>query len=566
MNLRGKPYHLNEEDIRWVEDTLASMTTEEKIGQLFCPVGFTKDPKALLPMLQKGIGGMMYRAGLGAEIQEAHRYLQSQAKIPMFLAANLEAGGTGAALDGTTFGKNMQIAATGDPEQAYRLGYIGCAEGAAIGCNWAFAPVVDIDRNWRNPITNLRTFGSDPDTVLAMGRRFLQGARDAGCAVSIKHFPGDGVDERDQHLHLTVNSLDADAWMQTYGMVYRGLIEEGAQTVMIGHIAQPAWAKRLNPSLTDEECLLPATLSKELLEGLLRETLGFSGMIVSDATTMGGFTTAMPREKAVPMSIARGVDMFLFNKDFLEDYEYMLRGYREGIITPRRLDEALTRILGVKASLGLHRKQKDGTLVPDAGALSILGHRQFKAWAVECADKAVTLVKNKENLLPLTPETHKRIMLVALDGGDYFGQPSGIAGAVRAALAQRGFEVFDSPENSMAFTDKPNGVKALKDQFDAAMYVFHYPTASNNTVIRLAWKGALGFGNTPWFTREIPVIGISFANPYHLIDVPQMKTFVNAYTYTEATLNAVLDKITGKSEFIGKSPVDAFCGRKDTAV
>lgn len=566
MNLKGKPYYLSDEDVQWVNDTIASMTTEEKIGQLFCPVGFTKDPTDLLPYLQKGIGGMMYRAGLGAEIQEAHRYLQDHAKVPMFLAANLEAGGTGTASDGTTFGKNMQVAATGDPEQAYRLGYIGCTEGAAVGCNWAFAPVIDININWRNPITNLRTFGSDPDTVLAMGREFCRGAREAGCAVSIKHFPGDGVDERDQHLHLTVNSLDADTWMKTYGMIYRGLIDDGARTVMIGHIAQPAWAKRINPAASEAEAYLPGTLSRELLEGLLRKELGFEGMIVSDATSMGGFTTAMPREQAVPQSIARGVDMFLFNKDFFEDYGFMLKGYQDGVITGERLHEALTRILGVKASLGLHKKQKAGTLVPDAGALKVLANDQFTAWADECADRSVTLVKNKETMLPLTPDKYKRVMLVVVDGGDMFGMHCDLAEKMRAALTERGFTVLDAPENSMAFSDKPNGIKQLKEAFDAAVYVFHFPTASNNTVIRLAWKGVLGFGNLPWFTKEIPVMGISFANPFHLIDVPQIKTFINAYTYTPATLKAVLDKITGVSAFTGKSPVDAFCGREDTAL
>ena len=566
VNLKTNPFFLDDEDIRWVEDTLSSMTLEEKIGQLFCPIGFSTDPAALLPMLNKGVAGMMFRPGPGAEIQEIHRFLQANAKIPLLLAANLEAGGTGMATDGTNFGKPMQAAATGNPEQGYRLGYVACSEGAAVGCNWSFAPIVDIDRNWRNPITNLRTFGSDPETVLRMSAGYLRGAKDAGCAVSIKHFPGDGVDERDQHLHLTVNSLDCQTWMDTYGKIYQGLIDQGAQTVMVGHIAQPAWATCINSLLTREEAYLPATLSEELLNGLLRKRLHFNGMIVSDATPMCGFTTAMEREKAVPACIARGVDLFLFNKDFQEDYDFMLQGYRDGILTGERLTEALTRILATKAALWLHRKQREHSLVPGSDALAVLKNERFTQWANECADQSVTLVKDTQNLLPITPEKYRRVMLVVMDGGDFYGKKTDLLNTMREELKNRGFEVFDAPDGSYVMNDRPMTVRQYKESFDLALYVFDLPTASNNTVVRLSWKGFLGGGNTPWFVRELPVMAISLANPYHLIDVPQIKTFVNAYTNSEYTVSAVLDKITGLSRFKGISPVDPFCDRVDTTL
>ena len=206
-------------------------------------------------MLDKNIAGIMYRSGPAQEIQDAQRWLQENAKIPLLLPANLEAGGTGSAAEGTDYGKPLQMAATGDPEEGYHLGLVSCTEGAAVGVNWSFAPIVDIDNNWRNPITNLRTFGDDAKRVLAFGSGYLRGAKEAGVAVSIKHSPGDGVDERDQHLHTTTNALSAEEWMDTYGMIYRGLIDQGAQTGMVGHIAQPAWAKKLNPELTLEEGL-----------------------------------------------------------------------------------------------------------------------------------------------------------------------------------------------------------------------------------------------------------------------------------------------------------------------
>lgn len=194
-------------------------------------------------------------------------------------------------------------------KDAYRLGKVSCSEGAAVGCNWAFAPVVDIDRNWRNPITNVRTYGDDPDRVLECGLNYMKAAKEENVLVAIKHFPGDGCDEVDQHILTSVNSLSCEEWDATYGKIYGGLIEAGAQTVMVGHIAQPAYQKLYNPDFPDK--LVPATLSPELLKGLLRKKLGFNGLIVTDSTCMVGFSCAMKREKAVPYAIEAGCDMFL---------------------------------------------------------------------------------------------------------------------------------------------------------------------------------------------------------------------------------------------------------------
>ena len=223
-----------------------------------------------------------------------------------------------------------------------------------MGLNWSFAPIVDINMDFHNPITNVRTFGSDPEQVLCCASAYLRGAKENHVAVAIKHFPGDGVDERDQHIVTSVNSLDAEQWDKTYGYVYQNLIDQGAQTVMAGHIALPCYASK-------EERFLPASLAKSLLTGLLREKLGFNGLISTDATPMVGFTAAMPRSKAIPTAIAAGADMILFNKDLDEDYRFLLDGIDSGIVTLERLDEAVTRILATKAALGLHRKKE---LVP----------------------------------------------------------------------------------------------------------------------------------------------------------------------------------------------------------
>lgn len=566
VNLSKAPFSLDQEGVEWVSKTIQSMTLKEKIGQLFCTAGYTKDEDKLREMVQKGIGGVMYRPGNGDELQKVHRFIQDQATIPLLLAADLEHGGVGCVVEGTVFGREMLVAATDEVEQAYRLGYLSCLEAAATGVNWTFSPVVDIDYNWRNPITNIRTFGSDSTRVGLMGAQFMRGAHDAGMAVSVKHFPGDGCDERDQHLHATVNDLSYEDWQTSFGAVYKKLIDKGAETIMVGHIALPSWIEKVNPNASLEEKCRPATLSSELINGLLRKELGFNGLVVSDATVMVGFTQEMPREKAVPYSIAIGMDMFLFNKDFDEDYEFMINGYKDGTLTEERLNEALTAILGLKASLGLHKKQAEGTLVPNKEALNIVACHQHQEWAKEVADKAITLVKDTNNLIPVTKDQYPRIALFVINGTDIYGNPSDVEleDEIRVKLERRGFQIYKAPDGEFFQKDHPMNVKTFLEKYDLALYVFNFPTVASNTVIRLGWKGFIGSGNNPWFVSEIPVAAISFGNPYHLIDVPRIHTYINAYTKSDIIIDAALDKLTGLSSFKGKSPVDPFCGRLDT--
>ncbi|MCD7766516.1 MAG: glycoside hydrolase family 3 protein, partial [Lachnospiraceae bacterium] len=164
VDLRKAPFFLDNSDVMWIEETLSSMTLEEKAGQVFCPMGFTSDENVLRHLVcDVGIGGLMYRADSAANIRKTHETIQKLARIPLLLAANTEAGGDGLAFEGTSFGQPMAVAATDDPENAYHMGYVAAKEGAALGLNWSFAPFVDIFMEFHNPITNVRTFGSDPD-------------------------------------------------------------------------------------------------------------------------------------------------------------------------------------------------------------------------------------------------------------------------------------------------------------------------------------------------------------------------------------------------------------------
>ncbi len=566
IDLKGNPFFLSDEDIQWVEKTLKGMSLKQKVGQLFCPIGETFDRQQLKEMIdQYQPCGIMYRTEPAEEVQKAHRFLQQESPIPLLVAANLEAGGRGIAKEGTIYGTQMQVAATDDAQRAYQLGCISAAEGAAVGVNWAFAPVVDIDMNFRNPITNTRTYGSDPERVLRMARGYMKGAHENGLAVSIKHFPGDGVDERDQHMHPSINALSVEEWDATYGKIYKTLIDEGAETVMIGHIMQPAYSRALCPGIRDED-ICPGPLSKELMEGLLRKKLGFNGVIVTDSTRMTGFLLSMKREVAVPTSIAIGCDMFLFDLGLEQDFAYMMKGIETGILTEERVEEAVTRILALKAHLGLHKKQKASQLVPGEEALKVLNCEKHKTWTRECADESVTLVKNNEaGVLPITPEKFPRIQLHVMGEHARSGNHAGgklLHGYFKELLEKEGFEVtlFDPKEMTKRIFH-PNA-ETIGDT-DLIIYYANEGTYSNQTTVRLNWMVPDEL-NGPKFLMEVPNIFISVANPYHLQDAPRMKTFINAYTPTEEVLEALVDKLVGRSPFKGVSPVDPFCGMWDT--
>ncbi|MGN1232626.1 MAG: glycoside hydrolase family 3 protein, partial [Candidatus Cryptobacteroides sp.] len=313
VDVRKTPFLLNAEQAAWVESTRDSLSLAEKAGQIFCVMGGDYAPDVLKEMVAAGkIGGVLFRpVKPGSQIAADFAPLDEAAKVPLLKAANLEEGGSGGMSDGTLFGWPMLTAATDEPEVAAKFGKVCGTQGASIGINWTFSPVCDLDLNYRNPITNVRTFGSDTQRVKTMTENYVRAVQSCGVAACAKHFPGDGVDYRDQHLHPTYNSLPADKWYDSYGKVYENLIANGLMSVMVGHIAQPYVAMDVNPTLSFEEAMMPATLSKTLLTDVLRGKYGFNGVIASDATIMGGYCQAMARREAIPASIMAGCDMLV---------------------------------------------------------------------------------------------------------------------------------------------------------------------------------------------------------------------------------------------------------------
>ncbi|MBQ9210719.1 MAG: glycoside hydrolase family 3 protein [Clostridia bacterium] len=561
VNLKANPFFLDDAAIDWVNQTRDAMSVEEKAGQLFC-VLFKEAKQEEFDYVYSILspGGCMYRVIPTERAVQATNTLQQRSRIPLLIAANLEKGGNGIVSEGTLVGSPMEIAATDETAMAEKMAAVCAEEAKAVGANWAFAPIIDIDSNFRNPITNTRTFGSDPERVRRMGAAYVRTVQARGLAASIKHFPGDGQDERDQHLVTSINSMDCDTWMETYGAAYKAGIEAGSLTAMIGHILQPAWTRRLNPTIRDEE-MLPGSLSPELLQGLLRGELGFNGLICTDATTMAGYTLAMSRRDAVPASIAAGCDMFLFARNLEEDYGFMLEGIRKGVITPERLDEAVTRILAVKAALGLHRGVKE---VNAEKAKEIVGCAQHHAWAEECAEKGIALVKEQPGVLPLTPEKYKRILFYTIEppaGGEGNYKVAAACAKVRGLLEKEGFQVDD-------FVPQPYGegfttkYEEIVQNYDLILYVANLSTKSNQTVVRIEWKQPMG-ADCGHYINDVPTVFVSLENPYHLLDFPRVKTYINCYSNNDHCIHQLVEKLMGRGSFQGQNPVDPFCGKWD---
>lgn len=542
VNLSGNPFFLSDEQIKWVQDSLQKLTVEQKVGQLFCVMGGDYDISTLQQMIaEKGVGAVLYRPAPSEEIRENFAKLSKTAPVPLLKAANLEEGGAGGISDGTLFGWPMTVAATDEEEMAEKFAKVCAAEGKSVGINWTFSPVSDLDINPLNPITNVRSYGTDVERVMRFTEKFADTVQKYGVAACAKHFPGDGVDYRDHHLHPTYNSLSAEEWYESYGKIYQNMIEKGLLSIMAGHIVQPAVEMKKNPNLTFADCL-PGSLSRELLNGVLREEFGFNGVITTDATIMGGFCMAMERRKAVPAAIMAGCDMLVFSTDFEEDYQYLLDARKDGTLTEERLEEAVTRILALKAKVCLTEYE-----LPQIHA---------REWQRECAKKAVTLVKDVQQIFPVTVEKYPKICLILL--GEDAMEGGSITEYAAEYLKKEGFAV----ECYEPFSDELHGTGGLSKDC-LTLYLANYQTRSNQTTVRIRWceKHAL---DIPRFVNEEQSIFVSLSNPYHLQDIPRVRTYINGYSATASVLEAVLEKILGKGEFLGKSPVDAFCGLMDT--
>ena len=588
IDLKAKPYYLTDEDIAWVNDTIAGMSAEEKVGQLFFQLTAGMDEAYLKNLVGKyHLGGCRYNNMPAMAVQMQNTILQTNSKIPLIIACNTEGGGNGACSDGTYIGSGIKIGATGNNDYAFALGQYANQEAAAIGCNMAFAPVCDIHYNWLNTEVVSRAFGNDADRVAEMSKAYLDGAHTIpGFACAAKHFPGNGIDFRDAHVANNINDMTEQRWMETYGHVYKTLIDADLDAIMGGHIMMPEYMRAIKPDITDDQ-MLPATLCPEIMTGLLREKLGFNGMVVTDASHMVAMTDRMTRAEMLPAAINAGCDMFLFFNDPDEDFATMLDAYTSGKISEARMTEALSRILGLKAHMGLHKKAKT-ELVPTAPAAAEMGKPEYKETAKAISRDCITLVKYKDaDVLPLTPEKYKRIMIVYVKGApgpmDALiklamggGAQKNPAEELRDRLNAKGFDAFiyesplDKIQKQIAAGEKPS----LNVYFAGKNAIADF-TARQDLVITLcdvmsgrpSFGMSKGGGEIPWYVFELPVVAISVNAPTMLADIPQVRTYINTYDSKPDTLDALVDDlVSGPDAFAGKDPIDSFCGLWDARI
>ncbi len=589
VNLKDKPFYLSDEDIKWIDDTIKGMSDEEKVGQLFFQLTMGIDEQYLKNLVEKyHVGGIRYNNVPGHMIAQHNSTLQKYSKLPLIIACNTEAGGNGSCTNGTFIASGIKIGATGKNEYAYQLGKCANEEASAIGCNMAFAPVCDIHYNWENTEVVTRAFGNDPERVAEMSKAYLEGAHTIdGFACAAKHFPGNGIDFRDAHMSNNINDFTEEKWMETYGQVYKTLIDADLDAIMGGHIMMPEYMRAVKPGITDDE-MLPATLCPEIMTGLLREKLGFNGMIVTDASHMIAMTNRMTRREMLPASINAGCDMFLFFNDPDEDFETMLNAYRNGVISEERMTDALTRILGLKAHMGLNKKSREELSTPASDLAERLGKPEYKAVSDSISKDALTLVKYKdEGVLPITPDKYKKIMIVHIKGAANplealakmamgMGGGKNPAEDLRDRLIEKGFDAFiyespmDQMQKQIARGEKPNiniyfaGKNAIDDFVAGQDLVITLCDVGSG---RPSFGFSKGGGEIPWYVFELPVVGISVNAPTMLADMPQLRTYINAYDSKPSTMEALVEALLkGPDAFKGSDPIDSFCGLWDAKI
>ncbi|AVQ34154.1 glycoside hydrolase family 3 protein [Staphylococcus muscae] len=556
VDLTTKPYNLNPTQINWVENTIKNLTDEEKIGQLFFNLfsledsgDFNQSALTNEDILKKyHIGGARYQGGNKEQVQQLLNQLQAHSKLPLLIAANCDSGGNGACSDGTYIASAAQCEAAQNPIVAYNAGLVSGRESKALGVNVNFDPCVDILENWRNTIVNTRSYGTTADTVIKYTNAFIDGFRQTSDMITcIKHFPGDGTEERDQHLVLGVNEQSVEQWDHSFRKVYENHIKNGVEMIMAGHIALPSYSKKLNPSLTDRD-ILPATLSPELITDLLKDDMNFNGLVITDASHMLGMTAAMRREDYVPRAIAAGCDMFLFFNDIEEDFNFMLNGYKNGVITEERLHDALRRILGLKAKIHLPNRQKNNELTVPVSELEVIGCEEHQKMQSQAADLGITLVKNTLNQLPIRPETHKNIRLYMIEGekdGIYKADQS-VTDEIVRILESRGFNVTVN-DGSTRIKGK---TLAYREQVDAALVFANIIGYAAENNYRIRWSTAMS-NEIPWYVHEVPTVFVSLNFTTHLHDATMVKAYINAYHSNKTNLESVIDKIMGESTFKG---------------
>lgn len=534
-----------------IEQLLNGMSLREKIGQT-CQTQLSEvlkrssgDLAGYLARYPVGslfagreiIGGSHADAGMmRQEIEKCQR----ASAIPLSVAGDLENGAGGAIRGLTEFPQLMALGSAASPELAYEFGRWTATEARQAGFNWTFGPVADLSFNWLNPILGTRCLGDRPGAIIPLLEALIKGFQENGLSATAKHFPGDGVDFRDQHLGVSINSLDAQAWKGSYGRIFSAVISTGVQSIMAGHIALP-W-RDAQRGRGDRP--IPATVSKPLLTHLLREEMGFKGIIVSDALIMAGFTSWAKHRERTLAAFNAGIDVMLWPGE--NYFELMTHAVETGEVALRRLDESVRRILAFKISQGLFNST-DAASVEESPITIKTGAQDF---AKTLAAKCLTLVRNRRDILPLNTNKIRTVLILYASA-----RPS--TALIRVApfvqkLEARGIQARVHVNGNCLDIAK---MEEAGERFDAFFCLFDQHSHDLKNTMRPTGE----MGECLWTlqnteTLEEPVI-ISLGSPYLLNDMPYADTLVNVYSSDPSVLEALDKALFGEAGFPGHSPV-----------
>ncbi len=539
---RQFPFLLDDEAATWVETVLKSMSQEQKLAQLINVLIRTDDPEELAQLQRLGLGSMARKVSGDADLERKIRDdFHAQAPVPLLITADLE-GSRMSQPGGVVLPNPLGIAAVDDVTATERATEILAMDGLANGINWTFTPLLDINKEFRSAIVGTRSFGSDLERIRRHMLTQIRTFQGKGVAATAKHWPGEGYDDRDQHLVTTINPLSVEEWEATFGSLYRDAIQSGVLSVMPGHIAFPAWVRKLG---FEADAFTPATINRHLTQTLLRDHLGFNGVIVSDATAMAGLNAFAKRKDFLPKIISAGCDIILFSNDPQQDLRWLQEAIEDGRLSLERVDEAVSRILSLKARVGLHNG------IP---ALPARDRAADEAFAKELHQRVPTLVKDTQNLLPISPEKHRRVLIISGGIVDPF-QPNPIPFQLPEMMQEKGFEV----------SVYRAGEEVDPSAYDLLLYLFGEETLLTRNHIFIDWLKLMGGFRFSMqrFWHEVPTAMISFGYPYHLYDAPRVPTYINAYSTTEQMQSAVLNALLGETPWQGTSPVDPFCELED---
>lgn len=570
---------LTKDEEKWVRDTLKGLTLDEKVGQMFMADGnaifMNREVDAYKQIehhiKDNKVGGILwFRSDVWATAVLTNRW-QEMSKLPLLVSADLEMG-LGMRLNETPWWPpNMAVAATGEPKLALNQGICTAREARAIGINWLFAPVVDVNNNPNNPVINVRSYSEDPKTVSDFATAFVQGAQSEGALTCVKHFPGHGNTATDSHIGLPVVDASKDSLTKLELVPFRALIgtdrkknDEGARVdaVMSAHIALPnietdlaAPVRTLSASekaaaefVSQTEVIAPkitkpATLSNKILTGILRDELKFNGIVVTDAMNMAGISARYDAAAAAIEAVKAGVDVI----EKSPDIDLAIRGIKEaigtGMITEARINASVERILRAKAALGLNEKR-----TVDLDAVDrIISSPGCQMVGQEIADRSITLVRNDQKALPLNLKA--RILNVTFTDEEDRAITQPFVNELRRRIPTIESVLID-------LRSKDDEIKRVLDRIDAK----NFDTVIFASTVRArSGKGSvalppLGLRLAEELTKRNAIV-ISFGNPYLLQAMPNAQTYIAAYSPFPFSQRAVAKALLGEIEITGKLPV-----------